>query len=307
MITMRYMQYYCFVLASMDVVSIIILVIFCMMFLFSAMTTKSYTTVNKYYNGKLVDSRTYQNSILDNISVPSPNPFRSLLTYVFVVHILAAVVILFFLPKYWIPAYESIPDWKTVFGISIILILLNLLLSFSNMITARWSFPLSLTVVIFRIFLMILTSPIAFRINNRAFFHSYLTHPGGLVLFSRQVSKGAMDIICLIFIILWFVLLLACLILPTDPQRYNLSDSDVARKYFTMLANTKGRNNDAQTAVIGINLFVIIPLLIASVIILFVVKSPGFRLMTPIRLMWLHLFIISAVILVKNIFLFFRI
>ena len=74
-----------------------------------------------------------------------------------------------------------------------------------------------------------------------------------------------------------------------------------------MLTNTKGRNNDSQTAVIGINLFVIIPLLIASVIILFVIKSPAFRLMTPIRLMWMYLFIISSVILVKNIFLFFRI
>lgn len=303
---MRYLQYYCFILASMDVVSIIILVILGMMALFGAMTTKKYTTVNTYYNGRLVDSKTYQGSVWDNFSVPSPDPFRSLLTYTFVVHILAATVILFFLPKYWIPAYGSVPDWKTVFGISIILILLNLLLSFCNMITARWSFPLSLTVVIFRILLMILTSPIAFRINNRAFFQSYLAHPGGMVLFSRQISKGAMDVICLIFIIFWFVLLSACLILPTDPKRYKLSDSDVARKYFTMLTNTKGRNDDAQTAVIGFNLFVIIPLLIASVIILFVVKSPAFRLMTPIRLMWQYIFIISAVILVKNIFLFFR-
>ena len=303
---MRCLQYYCLLLASLDVVSIIILAILGMLVLFSAMTTKKYTTVNTYYNGKLVDTKTYQNSIFDNFSIPSPNPFRSLVTYVFVVHILAAVVILFFLPKYWIPAYESIPDWKTIFGISIILILLNLLLSFSNMITARWSFPLSLAVVIFRILLMIFTIPGAIRINNRSFIQAILNHPGGIVLFSGKISKGILDTLCLILIIFWVILLLACLILPTDPKRYKLSDTDIPRKYFTMLTNVKARNKDAQAAVIGINIFVILPLLIASVIILFVIKSPAYRLMTPLRLLWMYLFVISAVILVKNIFLFFR-
>ena len=37
---MRYLQYYCFVLSSKDVVSIIILVILGMMSLFASMTTK---------------------------------------------------------------------------------------------------------------------------------------------------------------------------------------------------------------------------------------------------------------------------
>ncbi len=290
----------------MDVVSIVILVVFGLMVLIGALTSEKYTTVNTYYNGRLIDSKTYKGSVWDDLSVPSPDPFCSLLKYTFVVHILAAVIILFFLPKYWIPVYNSIPDWKTVFGISIILILLNLLLSFCNMITARWSFPLSLTVVIFRILLMIFTSPISFRINNRAFIQSYLAHPGGIVLFSQQISKGTMQVICLIFIIFWFVLLLANLILPTDPKRYNLEDSDVPRKYFTMLTNLNSPNHSAQSNVIGFNFLVIIPLLIASVIILFVIKSPKFRLMTPIRLMWQYIFIISAVILVKNIILFFR-
>ncbi len=303
---MRFMQYYCLVLASIDVVSFLILVILGFLVLFGSLTTKKYTTVNTYYNGRLVDSKTYQNSIWDNFSVPSPDPFRSLLMYVFIVHILATIVILFFLPKYWNPVYGSIPGWKTVFGISIILILLNLLLSFSNMITARWSFPLSLTVVIFRILLVIFTFPGSIRINNRSFIQTFLNHPGGAVLFSGHISKNILDAVCLIFVIVWFILLLACLILPTDPKRYELSDSDVPRKYFTMLINTKAQNDNAQAAVIGISIFVILPLLIASVIILFVIKSPAGNLMTPARLLWKYLLIISAVILAKNIFLFFH-
>ena len=303
------LQYYCMVLSSIDVISMSVVLFLGALVLFSAVAVKKETTVKRYYNGRLVDSRTYESSIFDNLSLPSPNWYRSLQMYIFCIHCIAVALTLIGLPKYWNEVYMSVPDYPKIFVISIFLILGNLLLSFCNMITARWSFPLSLIITIYRILLAafaFLRSG-SFRIFDRSFIQHLLLEPEGKVIFSRTFSRETLDRISLAFIILWAVLILLSLILPFQPKKRNISITDVPRKYFTMLLTMDSKSDDAQSFIIGFNIFLLAPLVIVSIIGLNATKTDIGGLVRPAHLMWKYLLIVSAAIFGKNLIFYFSI